>query len=54
MNTRKTVYEKLFSNQTTELAKHEVELEWYFLCFLEYLLYNCYLIRMLNSFRTIK
>ena len=26
MNTRKTVYEKLFSNQTTELAKHEVEL----------------------------
>ncbi len=26
MNTKKTVYEKLFSNQVTELAKHEVEL----------------------------
>lgn len=26
MNTKKAVYEKLFSNQTTELAKHEVEL----------------------------
>lgn len=26
MNTRKTVYEKLFSNQTTELSSQEVEL----------------------------